>query len=149
MPKKTQKARTLRKVKAAAKLLQIDLGTRTQGDQQDIVAYIRSKNGMQKAVDTLFECLAAKRTYYDLYAKQMVTEPDSATRRAAAMNIIAQEIGEPIKRQQILIGTVESEDQLMQKLMESPALCQRVLTVLENVMAKRDQVMLTNSAQNP
>ena len=162
MPKKAQKAKpgpkkdigstrtkqklaTVQRLKAATRILDLGDPSRVRDEQDDICQYIKSHNGLHRAVDTLFDCLNAKRTFYDLFSKKMCVEPDYATRLGAARSLIANQIGEPIKRQQILVGQVESEDQLRQKLADSPALCERVLDLINDVQARLE---VQSSAQN-
>ena len=113
---------------------------RSNNEQEDIVKLIHDRNGRVRAVDTLLACLEAKRTYYDVFSKQMVVEDDYATRVVAAKAIIANDVGEPIKRQQILIHNVDSMDDLEQKLAQSPALCETLTRMLEAAKEKNQEV---------
>src|ERR1017187_588823 len=54
-----------------------------------IESLLNNLDSRRAAVDTLFACLKAERTYYDLFSKSMVTEPDYSTRCAAARTLLA------------------------------------------------------------
>jgi hypothetical protein len=100
-----------------------------------IEALLDMHNAQADAVAVLMDCLGAERTYYDLYSKSMVTEPDYGTRQAAARTLLEYKVGKPVIRQQILVGTVETEEQLAQKLKESPALCDKILAMIGKAKA--------------
>jgi hypothetical protein len=90
--------------------------------EQPIESLLADAAARQEAIDTLMACLKAERTYYDLYSKSMVTEPDYSTRCAAAKTLLAYDVGEPVKRQQIIVTNVESMDDVQKKLAASPAM---------------------------
>jgi hypothetical protein len=144
---KTRKERGLRpKTRAnhacVEAVKELDGGSRAR-DPLDIVKLIQDRDGMTKSVDALIACLHAKRTYYDVYSKEMVVEEDYATIVTAAKALIANEIGDPIKRQQILIHNVDSMDDLEQKLAQSPALCETLTRMLEAAKQQKDLVTQT------
>lgn len=97
-----------------------------------IESLLFDSNTRQQAVQVLINCLEAKRTYYDLYAKTMVTEPDYATRTQAARLLLAYDVGEPVKRQQIVVHNLDSLSDLEGKLAQSPALCSALKKMLDN-----------------
>ncbi len=134
----TSEEKPKQKLKRASRELASEGGLRPREDGQEIVEYIHAKGGMKAAVDTLFECLQAVRTYYDLYSKSMVTEPDYATRLGAAKALIANEVGEPIKRQQILIHNVDSTDDLKAKLATNPALCDSLANMIKEAQSAKN-----------
>lgn len=97
---------------------------------QPIESLLNSLQARKEAIQTLYDCLKAERTYYDLYSKSMVTEPDSSTRCSAARTLLAYDVGEPVKRQQIIVHQVDSMDDLKAKLATNPALCESLLKVI-------------------
>jgi hypothetical protein len=114
--------RSKQKLRKAKKVLVLR-GSRARKGESDIAieSLLAGYGARGKAVATLIECLNAERTYYDMYAKAMVCEPDYATRRAAACALLAYDVGEPIKRQQILTGQIETTEEWVDKLSRSPA----------------------------
>jgi hypothetical protein len=103
-----------------------------------IESLLNSKEARYNAIETLFACLKAVRTYYDVFSKQMVVEPDYATRCAASKLLLAYDVGEPVKRQQIIVTNVESMEELQAKLQSSPALRQEMRAMLEEADKKQE-----------
>ena len=58
---------------------------------------------------------------------------------AAACALLAYDIGEPIKRQQILIGQAHSMEEVGKKLAESPALREELAKMLKDAEAMAGQ----------
>lgn len=129
---------TPKKLKRAVKTLTVERGSRTREEQEDIVLLIHQQDGRRRAVQTLLDCLEAERTYYDLYSKSMVTEPDFSTRVVASKALIANDVGEPIKRQQILIGNVDSMEEVESKLSSSPAMREQLKKLIADAEAKAE-----------
>src|ERR1700678_3973489 len=66
-------------------------GTQTRKDSS-IEELLLALDARRESVKTLFECLSAMRTYYNVFAKKMVTEPDYATRQAASKTLLAYDV---------------------------------------------------------
>lgn len=111
--------------------------TANGGEKLDIESLLRAKGCLNKAVDTLIACLDAERTYYDVFSKQMIKEPCYATRLGAAKTLIANEIGEPVKRQQIMVYQIDSNEDLKAKLAGSPALCESLAKMLQEAQESK------------
>lgn len=114
-----------KKLKVVERTLLVSSPTRPRVDDPNRLAIeaLLDEHGAQgKAVATLMACLDAKRTYYDIYSKTMVEEPDYATRQSASRTLLEYKVGKPIVRQQILVGTVDSLEDVEKKLASSPAM---------------------------
>lgn len=74
----------------------------------------------------------AVRTYYNVFAKKMVQEPDYASRGMASKVLLAYKIGEPVKRQQIIVSQVDSMEDLGKKLAQSPEMCDTLLKIISD-----------------
>lgn len=86
--------------------------------KSDLPQLLKSHDAVTRAVDTLIECLEAKRSF--VQNGKVTTEPDFHVRAKASELLLAYSVGEPVKRQQILSGkmpkTPPSREELRQTL---------------------------------
>jgi hypothetical protein len=95
--------------------------------EEQLQKLLDDKDAVVMAVDTLFDCLNATRSFQQNGEK--VTVPDHATRQKAASLLLAHGIGLPIERAQILTGTIPTKPMERAKFR---ALIERKLAALVN-----------------
>lgn len=95
----------------------------TVEEQVEVEDLLKRRNARTRAIDTLISCLDAERTYYEIFAKKMVKEPCYPTRNSAAKTLLAYDVGEPTKRQEIKITSGMSMEDLLLKMRQSPDFC--------------------------
>lgn len=72
----------------------------------ELAKLLEDGKAVEKAVATLIELLKSTIWHYDASLKEWELEVDGGTRVKAAQLLLAYSVGEPVKRQQILTGTI-------------------------------------------
>lgn len=91
------------------------------------------EGAIEKAVQTLMDCLGAVRYSWDGMAKEMVESADYSTRARAAEIILNYREGKPVERKEVVFASIDSLDQMKEKMRQSPELRRQLAKELKKL----------------